>query len=281
MIKTYRFKQFALAGIAAGMSLPASAAIYTTSFDAPTFTAGAIEGQDGWVAQGQWEADGAGNITSTVGAFIRAHNTNVLGSTDIGENTTITSVLTLGAFSTPSNDIASFEQGILQQGLSHQQGVQAFNVGLAAGLFYNPGTGNVEFRQNQGLNETGTSSVVVGTASALGGTTYTMITSFTKTAADTWSVVASLDDGTNPVLNLSYTANGQIADLDTDSDGGGIIGGIQALPSAGGSGGVATAPFGPVSLSDFTIEVTPIPEPASLALIGLGVAAMLGRRQVR
>ena len=264
---------------AACLALPSSslADFYTTSFDSPTFSMGNLDSQDGWVAQTQWQADGAGNISNTNGAFIRAHNTGVLGSTAIGESMLISTIFTLGSFTTPSDDIASFEEGILQQGMSHQQGVANFAYGIAAGLFYDVASQDLLFRANQGLNETGTTSVSLGAASGLGGTMYTMTTMFTKTGMDTWQVDATIDDGVNPASVLSYTANGQDSNLDTDSDGGGIIGGIQALPSGGGSGGVATAPFGSTTVSDYSITV--VPEPISLPLLGVGVLGILSRRR--
>ncbi|MGJ8726623.1 MAG: PEP-CTERM sorting domain-containing protein [Roseibacillus sp.] len=275
--------QLALAGLAA---VAASAATYTTSFDTPTFSSGGLDGQDGWVTQAQWEADGAGNATNTnnthatstnVGAFIRAHNTGVLGTTDIGEEMSITSSIILGAFSSPSTDIASFEEGIFQQGMSHQQGNAGFSYGIATGLFYQVSSGNLLLRQNQGLNEVGVSSLSLGAASGFGGSSLTLTTVYTKTAADTWSVVASVSGAATG--SISYTANGQDANLDADTGGGGIIGGVQALPSGGGSPGVATPPFGTTTLTDYTITVTPVPEPSSLFLLGLSGFALLLRRR--
>ncbi|QBG47258.1 hypothetical protein EGM51_07570 [Verrucomicrobia bacterium S94] len=128
----------------------AMSALYSTSFDSPTYTSGNLSGQDGWVAQTQWQVDGAGNVTNTSGAFIRAHNTNVLGSTAINEVMTLTSVLTLGTYTTPSADIASWEEGIFTHAMSHQQGSASFAADLAVGLHYNASTGNLELRAAQG-----------------------------------------------------------------------------------------------------------------------------------
>jgi hypothetical protein len=231
---------------------------YATSFDSPTFSSGHLNGQDGWVAQTQWQADGAGHVANTSGAFIRAHPTAVLGSTAIGETMTIRSTFTLGAYSPPTNisEIANWEEGIYAHAMSHQQGTQAYDAGLAIHLAFKTSSGEVELRAGQGQNETGTSVVSIGNAAALGGTTFTLDTVFTKTAVDTWAVQAMLDDGTNPVWTLDYIANGDHPDLDTDSDGSGILGGIQALPSGGGSPGVLSPPFGPTTVSDFAIEVS-------------------------
>ncbi|MDB4333495.1 PEP-CTERM sorting domain-containing protein [Akkermansiaceae bacterium] len=256
----------------------ASAATYSTSFDG--FTAGDIQGQDNWVAQGQWDTDGAGNLSNTNGAFVRAHNTSVLGTTAIGEVSTIVTSFSLTAFTTPSGDIAIFEEGILQQGLSHQQGSAAFAYGIASGLFYEVSSGNLVIRANQGVETGGTSTATIGLASALGLSSWQMTSVYTKTAAATYSVMTSLDNtgDADPAFSISYTATVS-ADLDTDSDGGGLIGGIQALPSSGGSGGVVTPPFGSTTVSDYSFDVVSVPEPSSAALAALAVLGLLKRRR--
>jgi hypothetical protein len=165
----------------------------------------------------------------------------------------ISSTFTLGAYTSPSGDIVDWEEGIYVQAMSHQNGLQAWDAGLSAGLFYDVGTGNVELRADAGSIITGTGSMVIGAATGLGGTTYTMETVYTKTADDTWSVVANLIQGTT-TNSISYVASAG-ADLNTDSDGGGILGGFMALPCSVGSGGVITGPFGPTTVADFTIEV--------------------------
>ncbi len=268
-----------IAAVAVMVGGSAMASLYTTSFDAGEgFTSGDLNGQNNWFAQTQWKADGAGNAYNSNGAFVRAHNTDVLGTTAIGEVMTITSVITLGAYSTPSGDIASFEENIFQQGMSHQQGVANFGYGLAAGVSYSVATGNIELRAGQGTVLSGTSVQTVGAASGLGGTTYTLTTAFTKTAANTWNVAVSLNDGVNPAWMLAYSANSALAGLDTDSDGGGILGGFQANPSSGGSAGVATAPFGSTTVSAYSLQV--IPEPATLGLVAAfgGTVLFIRRR---
>jgi hypothetical protein len=204
----------------------------------------------------------------------------LLGSTAIGEVMTITTVFNLGAFTTPSTDIASFEEGVIQQGMSHQQGNASFAFGLAAGLFYNVSSGEVLLKAAQGSGATGKTSSSLGAASGLGGSTITLSTTFTKTAADTWTVAATAGGA-----SLSYTANGQDSALDNDGlglgvpngEGGGIIGGFQALPSGGGSPGVATPPFGSTTVTDYTITV--VPEPSIALLGGLGLLGLLRRRR--
>ncbi len=232
---------------------PAPQPPYTTSFAGPAYSAGNLHGQDGWIAQTQWQADGAGNVVNTVGTFIRAHNTGVLGTTATGEAMSISSTFTLGAYATPSADIADWEEGIFVQAMSHQNGVQAWSAGLSAGIFYDVGTGNVELRADAGTEVSGTYSATIGAATGLGGTTYTLETVYSKTADDTWSVVAKLIQG-GTTNSISYTASAGI-DLNTDTDGGGILGGFMAVPCGGGSGGVATAPFGPTTVMDYSIEV--------------------------
>lgn len=260
---------FAVAALAGSLS----AAIYSTSFDSHTFSSGDLHGQDNWVAQSHWKADGVGGITNAFGAFIRAHNAGVLGSTNLGEVMTITSTFQIGGYTTPSADIADWEEGIFAQAMSHQNGVMDWNIGLAAGIFYDVGTGNVELRAMRGRNQSGTTVQTIGAASTLGGTTFTLNTAFTKIAADTWSITAALFTDGLTVASLSYTANGYTSDLDTDSDGGGILGGIMALPCSIGAAGVANGPFGSTKVSDYSIEV--IPEPATWALVAVVAGASL------
>ncbi|MEM7784055.1 MAG: PEP-CTERM sorting domain-containing protein [Planctomycetota bacterium] len=264
-----------------GTSAKANIVQYTTSFDSPTFSSGNLSGQDDWEAQTQWQVDGTGNITNTSGAFIRAHNTGVVGSTDIGEVMEITTNFTLSAFQTPSNDIASFEEGIFIQGMSDEVGVANFPFGLAAGLFYDVGTGNLELRANQGLNETGTTNAVVADASTLTApTNYSLFSRFTKLGVDSWNVVVTLDDGTN-VFTLDYNANGQDSNLDMDPGGNGILAGIQALPSSAGTSNVATPPFGSLLVSDFSLSIISqsVPEPGSVAMFACSLVAVFGRRR--
>ncbi len=272
-------KKYAVVGMAAMavVASTASAALYTTSFDSPTYSAGILNGQDGWLAQTQWQADGAGNISNSNGGYVRGLNTGVLGSTAIGEKMTITSVITLGTYRTPSADISGAEEGIFQLCMTHQTAQSNFGVGLAAGLFYKVSTGDLELRANQGTETSGTSIASLGAASGLGGATYTLTTAYTKTASDTWSVLVSLSDGINPATTLSYVTTGA-ADLNTDSDGGGTAGGFQALPSGGGNAGVATSPFANVTLASYSIEV--IPEPATLGMVAAmgGLALFIRRR---
>lgn len=249
--------------------------IYTTSFDG--YSAGFLTGQDSWVAQNQWVADGAGNVVNqatnapptNAGAFVRAHNTSVLGSTAIGETMRLNTSFTLGAFTAPSNDIADFEEGILQLGMSHQQGNATFSYGLAAGLYYESSNGELQFRVGQAGSPTGTTLVSLGAASGFGSADLTMETIFTKIGADSWQVDATVANGGGTLGTLSFTASGLTGDLDSDSDGGGIIGGFQGLPSGGGSPGVATPPFGATTIRDFTIEVSSVPEPSSFAILCL------------
>lgn len=234
---------------------PGTSVVYSTSFDSPAFGAGNLDGQNGWVAQGQWQVTGSGSITNSSGAFIRAHNTDVLGTTAIGETMKISSTFTLGAYSTPSTDIADWEEGIYQHGMSHQNGVQSWSAGLSAGIYYDVGSGNVELRASSGSVLSGTSTLVIGAASGLGGSTYTLETAYTKIASDTWSVTVDLIQG-GTTNSISYNACGSTADLNTDSDGGGILGGIQALPCSIGAAGVANGPFDATTVTDYAIEVS-------------------------
>ena len=267
-------KSLCTLGILAAAGQASAAAIYSTSFDSPTFSAGNLDGQDGWVAQTEWQADGTGNVCTTSGAFIRAHNTGVLGSTNIGETMTLISDIILGAFTPPSTDIAPFEEGIFQQGMSHEQGTESFTYGLAAGLFYDVSSGNLVLRANEGT-ETGTSAVSLGAASGFGNSSFQLTTTYTKTAADTWAAAVSVTGAAS--ASLSYTATGA-ADLNTDSDGGGTIGGFQALPSGGGSPGVSNPPFGVTKVTAYSVEV--VPEPASLGLLGVGGMVLMARRRL-
>ncbi|MEM6883439.1 MAG: PEP-CTERM sorting domain-containing protein, partial [Verrucomicrobiota bacterium] len=101
------------------------------------------------------------------------------------------------------------------------------------------------------------------------------VRSTNSNGVDLWSIAASIDNTGDAAaaFNINYTASAGV-DLDTDSDGGGIAGGFQAMPSLGGSGGVATPPFTTFSMSDFSQTVTPIPEPSTFALLGLGVVGL-------
>ena len=283
------------------VSQSAQATLYTTSFNASEgYTSGDLNGQDGWLAQTQWQADGTGSISNTSGAFIRAQNSNVLGTTDIGEVMRITSTFSLSSFMSPDeSQMAGFEEGIFQLGMSNQQTNQAPSLGLAVGLFYEQSgaagnDGTLQLRANEGNEQSGTTSANLGLASTLGSTTWLLDVTFTKTGNDLWSIDASIDNlgDADPATAISYTASGHVnasqglnaGDLDTDADGGGIAGVIMALPSSVGTGGLPMPPFGATTVSDFSIEVTAVPEPSAPAMLGLvcvAVGLFYGVKKVR
>ncbi|MEM0964979.1 MAG: PEP-CTERM sorting domain-containing protein [Verrucomicrobiota bacterium] len=259
--------------IVAATSATSYAITYNTNFDG--FTDGPLQGQDGWVAQSQWQVASNEVVNNTSGAFIRAHNTGVLGSTAIGESMTITLDFTLSSYRTPSTDIAVFEEGIVTLDLTHQQGVQGFASGPFAGLFFDVGTGNLELRGEGGLTADTSASL-----SAADGFTspsnWILSTTYTKTGSETWDYVASISGAGS--ANIAGTATG-FTDIDTDSDGGGIAGGFQMRPSALSSGGVVTGPFQGVTVNSFSISV--VPEPTTFPLLAgvLGLAAVAMRRR--
>lgn len=260
----------------------AQATLYTTSFDASEgYTSSNLNGQNGWLAQNQWQADGTGSVSNTSGAFIRAQNSNVLGSTAIGEVMRITSTFSLSSFMTPNeSEMADFEEGIFQLGMTHEQTKANPALGLGVGLFYEQSgaagnDGTLQLRANDGNEQSGATSANLGLASTLGSTTWLLDVTFTKTASDEWSVDATIDNlgDTDSPTAISYVASAG-SNLNTDVDGGGIAGVIMALPSGGGSGNLAEPPFGPTTVTDFSIEVTAVPEPSAPAMFGLVCAAV-------
>lgn len=258
-----------------------AAAVYSTSFDSPTFSSGNLTGQDGWVAQTQWQADGAGNISNTGGSFIRGHNTGVTGTDAIGETMTISTSFGLSAFTTPSGDIADFEEGILQLGMSHQVGNAGFAYGLAAGLFYETSganAGQLQLRANQGVESGGTQLVNLGLATTFtSATTWTMVMELVRTDGTNWAIETVLTGGGTGTNTITYSATSAQVDLNTSTAN---LGGFQALPSSNGSPGVATPPFGAVTVSDYSIEV--VPEPGAYALLAgmLALVSVMIRRRL-
>ncbi len=253
---------------------------FTTNFD--SLTDGNLDTQDNWSAQTQWQVASGDLVNNTSGAFIRAHNTSVLGTTTIGESMTISMDFTLSAFQTPSNDIAGFEEPILVTAMSHQQGVPNYAGGISSGIAYDVTTGGVT--GNLVLRQAGASDVVIATdldalVAFASTTSWTMSTVYTKTADSLWSVETTLSGGTlGSPSSISGTSAGT-ADLNTDSDGGGILGGFQALPGLVGSAGVATGPFSGVTVTDYTMTVTAVPEPSTFALLVLGLVGLVGLRR--
>ncbi|MGJ8726722.1 MAG: hypothetical protein ACSHYB_19405, partial [Roseibacillus sp.] len=250
-----------------GKTLTAKNLHYATSFS--DLTAGDLNGQDGWSAQAHWDANGDGTITNKVlngndnGAFVRAHNTNVLASTTIGETATITSTFSLGSYNDSISNLANFQEGVLIQALSHEQGRVDFPIGLGVGLHIDddttPGTRILELRHNAptGVNiDSGTSSAVIANAATLTNTgIWTLVTAFTRLDIVTYQVIATIDNDSdaNPATSITYTATVE-NELANDSDGGGILGGIQALPG-GGLTPSSTPLYADITLSQYSFSV--------------------------
>ncbi|MEM0964980.1 MAG: hypothetical protein AAGJ81_02350 [Verrucomicrobiota bacterium] len=237
-----------LAAIIAGSASAQSE--YATSFDG--LIPGNLNGQDGWVAQTQWKADGLGTVANdTSGAFIRAHQINLVGSNTVGESITQTVKFTLSAAQTPSNDIDSFEEGILTFGIFDEVGKVNFSPTLSSGIYYFPSTGELELRSGLGG---GSETHFIDLASDLTDpTTWTLSMKTTKKGEDKWDVVTTLTGGTlaSP-LSLSYSVSGVSGLENTPS---GVAAGFQTHPSSLGSAGVDTGLFSSVTIEDYSLTV--------------------------
>lgn len=102
----------------------------------------------------------------------------------------------------------------------------------------------------------------------------------------TLPVSITLDPGTyyiGVMVNNDFTANGQAGVLTTTTFAGnpGGLNAAQANPGGGFAlgGGANWAPISPASDAMYRLSGAPVPEPASMAVLGIGALALLRRRR--
>ncbi|MBK1832459.1 PEP-CTERM sorting domain-containing protein [Roseibacillus ishigakijimensis] len=255
------------------------AATYTTSFDAPTYSAGPLSFQDNWLSQDQWQADGAGNVTTSSGGFIRMQNSTVGHDNSVGSTASISSTFTLlGEYDATAdapqiaNITMDWQEGIFVHGLSDQTDQAAPDLrGSTVGLYFEPsGTADPDTLELRGA---GLTTVSLGSASLYNGHTWTLAVDYTHTGAGSYTVTASLDSLNDAAPAFTATGTATLGDL----AGASLLHGVsQSLPVGGTTGGNRNVYDG-ISVSEYSF--TGVPEPSSLLLCGLGALGLLRRKR--
>ena len=263
-------KTLPLFGAALALASSASAAIYSTSFESPTYSAGALSGQDGWIAQGQWTADGAGNATSASGGFVRAQNTTVQSSNAIGTTDTVSASFTFGAVTNNVTAAQDFQEGMFNLGLT--EAVAAFDpaMRITGGLAYEDDGANAGNIVLRGIG----SDVVIGNLTTFAASNWTLTLAATKSNATDYSVTLT---ATSSASGSPFISTATVTP-DAAFSGASLTQGVfQNLPSAGT--GPGTERVSGTTVSDYTFETLPVPEPSTALLGAIGTLALLRRRR--
>jgi len=241
---------FAVAALAvAGQA--SAAVIYSTDFTSADGYADAtdITGTDGWSAQVQLDAAdvaGTGELDFTAN-FVRGFNAGTAFA--VGETITITTQVKSKGGTTPGFDANLFQMGLTSSTNLGSAGVQA-GVNLGGG-----GSGS-----NFDIAFTAPTGTDADTSVAIDTAYHTLVTKITKTATtNEFSVTNSLDSFSQGPTTITNSALYGASTVYT----------LVYSQGAANTGGIALD----------SIEVDLIPEPASLALLGLGSLALLGRRR--
>lgn len=260
MVRSRTFWLCAWGIVLLGSSALSSSAAGVASFDfePPAYTTGAIAGQNGWVAQGNGSDDASAAVVQT--AIAKGTQALKINSAPLLEDAFFYQP---GLNYDATNKIVnlSFDINIQPRAsAADPTDRSSFVVGL-----FTPDGNVLTFA---GVADDG--SIYYNNAG--GGGSFTLANPITETSG--WNNISLTADfatgGVSIALNGSVLP---IADALVDTSNGSTIGDIDivALPS-----GYDQAVFDNVSVS-----ASNVPEPGSIALLGLGVAGLLARRRGR
>ncbi|MFD2257147.1 PEP-CTERM sorting domain-containing protein [Luteolibacter algae] len=261
-----------LAAIATASS--AQAAIYSTSFDTPVYTAGKLSGKDGWLSQDQWTVDGMGNTTTLSGAYIRAQNTTIKSANTVGTTDTVKSTFVFGASTNLITNVPNGNELMYVLGLTEQITAPAPALAISGGLAYEDDSLPNKTLVLRGIG----TDVVIGDANTFLSSTWTLTLAATKISASEYSVILSATSSASAGTIYS-TAATTVTPASGFASATSTTGAMQALPSAGttGSDGSTLGQVSGVTVRDYSFET--VPEPGSTLMIALGSLLFLRRRR--
>ena len=254
-------KWLAVSVAAAGLSVQAS--VITQSFtSAEGYVSGALNGQNGWIADSAWSVDPTGSGKATVNSTWKKTVFDQAYKMSVGESLTFrTELKLLGTLATPTSGSATLMQFGVRTDASTNNPTAFHNTVLSAFA-----TGNLILR----ANNNGAPNATLGTIAANG--TANLAVEYTLNVGSS----AAQSTFTHKIINLDTLVSAS-ASTNLDS----TI--YTALTSGSGvysylsSGGYNANGAGVTGIDVFSTTV--IPEPATVGMLGLGALITLGLRR--
>ena len=226
------------------------AVVYSTGFEAPTFTLGNIAGQDGWA------------LFNPLASFNAVQNTFVKSGSQAAWVIPIpTSTVQTGMFhsASPTGPLINLSADIFLASSSSQNDWQF--AGLGAGLA--PFIGGIDVRADNSIVPITAGFTPAGTLSR-----------------DVWNRVDFLFDMTTQKYSFSFNGATVATGVAFCCDNGPCAGGPVTSYGSSFFDVFATLNSNDLgAIDNFNLSVNPVPEPSSLLLIASGLALLMTRRR--